>query len=132
MSANPKLHPVFAGILKPLSEPDPMAPLKKVYAEAMEQKAAAEKKSRFDRQRFIESELVEFRPDFLEATEILAALKTGLALKVGPYGDDLPIEVEHAFEDLKKALDASCPYEPEAYDSMSDVGFDHDNVPYEK
>ena len=92
----------------------------------------SDKKSRFNRQTFIESELVEFRPDFLEATEILASLKTGLALKVGPYGDDLPIEVEHAFEDLKKALDASCPYEPEAYDSMNDLGLDHDDRPYEK
>lgn len=107
MSANPKLHPVFAGILKPLSEPDPMAPLKKVYAEAMEQKAAAEKKSRFDRQRFIESELVEFRPDFTEASEILSSLKTGLALKVGPYGDDLPLEVEYAFNDLMKILESA-------------------------
>ena len=119
MSANP-LHPIFQQLTKTLSEPDPMAPLKRVYAEALEKRAEAAKKHRADRQRFIESELVEFRPDFLETSEILAALKTGLALKVGPYGDDLPIEVEEAFEDLKRAMDAACPYEPEAYDSMSD------------
>ena len=93
--------------------------------------AEADKKCRFNRQRFIESEIVEMKPDFIEASEILSSLKTGLALKVGPYGDDLPIEVEHAFEDLEKALDKACPYEPEAYDSMSD-GFDHDNMDYRK
>lgn len=125
MSANPKLHPVFAGILKPLSEPDPMAPLKKVYAEAMEQKAAAEKKSRFDRQRFIESELVEFRPDFTEASEILSALKTGLSLRMD---ENLPLEVEHAFHDLVMAFDAceAALYEPEAYDSMGDIEYRKD------
>ena len=82
--------------------------------------AEADKKFRCNRQHFIENELVEFRPDFIEASEILSSLKTGLALKVGPYGDDLPIEVEHAFEDLVKALDAACPYEPEAYDPIGD------------
>lgn len=82
--------------------------------------AEADRKCRFNRQRFIESELVEFRPDFTEASEILHAIRTGLALKVGSYGDDLPVEVEEAFEDLKKAMDAACPYEPEAYDSIGD------------
>ena len=67
----------------------------------------SDKKSRFNRQTFIESELVEFRADFLEATEILASLKTGLALKVGPYGDDLPLEVEYAFNDLMKLLESA-------------------------
>ena len=100
--------------------------------ELREMTAREDRKFRFNRQRFIESELVEFRPDFLEASELLVSLKTGLALKVGPYGDDLPIEVEHAFEDLEKALDKACPYEPEAYDSMSDVGLDHDNMDYRK
>jgi hypothetical protein len=84
--------------------------------ELREMTAAEDKKFRDNRQRFIESELVEFRPSFEEATEILSALKTGLALKVGPWGDDLPVEVEHAFEDLTKAMDKATPYEPEFYD----------------
>lgn len=69
--------------------------------------AEADRKFRLNRQKFIESELVEFRPDFYEASEILSALKTGLALKVGPYGDDLPIEVEYAFNDLMKLLESA-------------------------
>jgi hypothetical protein len=88
--------------------------------ELREMTAAEDRKFRDNRQRFIESELVEFRPSFEEAAELLSALKTGLALKVGPYGDDLPIEVEEAFEDLKKAMDAATPYEPEAYDSIGE------------
>ena len=105
----------------------------KLAKEIREETAKQDAKFRFNRQRMLESELVEFRPDFLEASELLSSLKTGLALKVGPYGDDLPIEVEYAFEDLQKALDAATPYEPEAYDSMSDLDrYEENGEPYGK
>jgi hypothetical protein len=105
----------------------------KLAKEIREETAKQDAKFRSDRQHFIENELVEFRPDFLEATEILSALKTGLALKVGPYGDDLPIEVEHAFQDLVRAMDAATPYEPEAFDSVSDMDrYEENGAPYGK
>lgn len=113
--------------------PKHVTAMTKLANELRQMTADEDRKFRSNRQHFIESELVEFRPDFYEATEILSALKTGLALKVGPYGDDLPIEVEHAFEDLVKAMDKACPYEPEAYDSMSDVDrYEENGEPYGK
>ena len=112
---------------------DPMLPLKNLYAQVKAQAVEAKNNSRDLRKQFIESELVEYRPDFMDATEILSALKTGLALRVGPYGYDLPIEVEHAFQDLHRAMDAACPYEPEAYDSMSDFDrYEENGEPYGK
>src|SRR3990167_5147203 len=128
MSANPKPFDIVGEIFKEHFTEDPMLPLKNLYAQVKAHAVEEKRNSRDLRKQFIESELVEYRPDFMEATEILSALKTGLALRVGPYGDDLPIEVEHAFQDLHRAMDAACPYEPEAYDSMSDYGEDH---PYE-
>ena len=107
---------IVGEIFKEHFQEDPMLPLKNLYAQVKAQAVKAKNNSRDLRKQFIESELVEFRPDFMDATEILSALKTGLALRVGPYGDDLPIEVEHAFQDLHRAMDAACPYEPEAYD----------------
>jgi hypothetical protein len=123
MSASPKLHPVFAGILKPLSEPDPMAPLKKLYEETLESIAAERSVKRRNVQRMIESQIVEQRPDFIDASEILDSLQAGLEARLESDNYDLPLEVRDAFDDLRKALDKSTPYEPEAYDSMSD--FDH-------
>ena len=84
-----------------------MSAITELASEVRQITEQADKKFRGNRQHFIESELVEFRPDFLEATELLSALKTGLALKVGPYGDDLPIEVEYAFNDLMKLLESA-------------------------
>lgn len=84
-----------------------MSAILKLAEEVKDFTQESDKKFRSNRQHFIESELVEFRADFLEATEILASLKTGLALKVGPYGDDLPLEIEYAFNDLMKLLESA-------------------------
>ena len=133
MSAIPKPFNIIEAINEHFKEEDPMLPLKNLYAQVKAQAVKAKNNSRDLRKQFIESELVEYRPDFMDATEILSALKTGLALRVGPYGDDLPIEVEHAFQDLHRAMDAACPYEPEAYDSMSDFDrYEENGEPYGK
>ena len=70
---------------------------------------------RLNMQEMIESLLVEFRPDLISAAELLGALKTGLEERLD---DGLPLEVEYAFEDLSKAMDAATPYEPDPYDSI--------------
>ena len=88
----------------------------------------ADKKSRYNRREMLNDELVNFRPTYEEAAELVKSLQTGLASREGPYGDDLPIEAEHAFQDLIKALDAATPYEPDAYESMND----HDDIEYRK
>jgi hypothetical protein len=113
-----KLHPVFTEILKNITEPDPMAPLRKVYAEALEAKAVEASVKRRNVQRMIESQIVEQRPDFIDAHEIVDALQAGLEARLESDNYDLPLEVRDAFNDLRKALDAACPYEPDAYDSM--------------
>lgn len=66
-----------------------------------------DKRSRTNRQRFVESEIVELRPDYIEATEILDALRVGLALKMAPDGDALDADLEHAFKRLREELDLS-------------------------
>ena len=70
---------------------------------------------RLNMQEMIESLLVEFRPDLISAAELLSALKTGLEARLD---GGLPLEVEYAFEDLRKAMDASWVYEPDPYDSI--------------
>ena len=70
---------------------------------------------RLNMQEMIESLLVEFRPDLISAAELLSALKTGLEERLD---GGLPLEVEYAFEDLSKAMDAATPYEPDPYDSI--------------
>jgi hypothetical protein len=124
MSANP-LHPIFQELtkslreqIKPMSEPDPMAPLKKVYADALEAIKVEQAVKRRNVQRMIESQIVEQRPDFIDAHEIVDALQAGLEARLESDNYDLPLEVRDAFNDLRKALDAACPYEPDAYDSM--------------
>jgi hypothetical protein len=118
VSANPKLHPIFQLLTKPLSEPDPMAHLKKVYADTMEAIEVEKSVKRRNVQRMIESQIVEQRPDFIDAHEIVDALQAGLEARLESDNYDLPLEVRDAFDDLRKALDAACPYEPDAYDSM--------------
>jgi hypothetical protein len=124
MSANP-LHPIFQELtkslreqIKPMSEPDPMGPLKNIYAEAMEAIKVEQAVKRRNVQRMIESQIVEQRPDFIDAHEIVDALQAGLEARLESDNYDLPLEVRDAFDDLRKALDAACPYEPDAYDSM--------------
>ena len=121
---------IVGEIFKEHFKEDPMRPLKNLYAEAQLQKAEQAKKSRSNRKAFIESELVEFRPDYIDAKEILSALKTGLALRTSPHGDDLPLEVEHAFNDLEMSFDAceAALYEPEAYDSIGEERYNGDNL----
>ena len=72
---------------------------------------------RLNMQEMIESLLVEFRPDLISAAELLSALKVGLEARLDMDGG-LPLEVEYAFEDLRKAMDATTPYEPDPYDSI--------------
>jgi hypothetical protein len=132
VSANPKLHPIFQLLTKPLSEPDPMAHLKKVYADALEAIEVEKSVKRRNVQRMIESQIVEQRPDFIDATEILDALKAGLEARLESDNYDLPLEVRDAFDDLRKALDAACPYEPDAYDSMGIDPRDQYNGPEEE
>ena len=72
---------------------------------------------RLNMQEMIESLLVEFRPDLISAAELLSALKVGLEARLDIDGG-LPLEVEYAFEDLRKAMDASWVYEPDPYDSI--------------
>jgi hypothetical protein len=69
--------------------------------------AEADRKCRFNRQRFMESELLEFRPDYTEAKELLMALQAGLALKMSPDGDALDPDLEHAFKRLINELDCA-------------------------
>ena len=92
----------------------------------------ADKKFRFNRQRMLEDEIAQFRPDYNEALELIDAIVCGLRAR---FNDDLPIDLEHDFSDLKLALneadDIECRrgFEPEGYDS---IGMDHDNVDYRK
>lgn len=95
--------------------------------ELREMTAESDRKFRLNRQRFIESEIVEFRPDFFDSTELLDALKCGLEARLESDNLDLPLGVRDAFDDLRKALDASTPYEPDAYDSIGE-----DDIEYRK
>lgn len=85
MSANPKLHPVFTEILKRIEQPL--------------------KPARFARQQMLENEIAMFAPDFNEAMELLDALECGVAAKMSPDGDALPVDVQHRFLKLREALD---------------------------
>jgi hypothetical protein len=75
--------------------------------ELREMTAKEDRKFRFNRQRFIESELVEFRPDYTEAKELLMSLQVGLGLKMSPDGESLDPDLEHAFKRLQDELDCA-------------------------
>jgi hypothetical protein len=91
--------------------------LRQLAKEIREITATSEMIDRDQRIDRISLDLVNLRPRYEEAVLLLSALKTGLALREGPYGDDLPIEVEHAYLDLLKAMDAAeyAKFVPEAY-----------------
>lgn len=128
MSANPRLHPIFDFITKPLSEPDPMGPLKNYYASEIEKVAAERSVKRMNVKRLAESQIVELRPDFIDASEILDALETGMTARLESDGDDLPLEVRDAFDDLRKAMDKAAPYEPDAYDPADQYAGPEDDI----
>lgn len=92
--------------------------------------AEADKKFRFNRQRMLEDEIAQFRPDYNEALELLDALLCGLRTR---FSDDLPIDLEHDFSDLKLALneadDIECRrgFTPEAYDSIGEDDIEYRN-----
>jgi hypothetical protein len=69
--------------------------------------AEADRKCRFNRHRMLESELVEYRPDYTEAKELLMSLQVGLGLKMSPDGDSLDPDLEHAFKRLQDELDCA-------------------------
>ena len=117
MSANP-LHPIFEQLTKSLSEPDPMAPLKNYYASELEKAAAERSVKRRNVHAMIENMIVEQRPDFIDAFEIVDALQAGLEARLEADNYDLPLEVRDAFNELRGALDKATPYEPEAYDPL--------------
>ena len=69
--------------------------------------AESDRKCRFNRHRMLEHELVEYRPDYNEAKELLMSLQVGLALKMAPDGDALDPDLEHAFKRLIDELDCA-------------------------
>ena len=89
-----------------------MAKLRRVMDEVTQQPYTA----RYERQEMLSDELAMFRPTYEEAVELLSALRLGLEARVSPHGDDLPMEVGYAFDDLKKAMDKRIPHDIEAYD----------------
>lgn len=82
--------------------------IKPLHVEAMQnlraelQASADQMEKRFRRHRMLEDEIVHHRPDYNEALELLDALRCALEER---FNDNLPLDVYHSFQDLRKALD---------------------------
>ena len=107
-----------------------MSDITELAAEVRQITEQADKKFRFNRQRMLEDEIAQFRPDYNEALELMDALVCGLRAR---FSDDLPVDLENDFSDLKLALNEADDIEnrrgftPEAYDSIGE-----DDIEYRK
>lgn len=109
MSAVPKsvLHPIFEDLLQPIAPKSP----------------------RMSRQQFIESEIVEFRPDYTEAMEMLDSIEVGLNVR---FNDDVGVDVTHLFKRLREALDeADTLHHRKTYDPRDQYNGPEDDFPFQ-
>jgi hypothetical protein len=97
-----------------------MKALAKLAAEIRQDTKTFDQKDRYAWVDSVCEQLVTRKPSYEEAILIAASLKVGLALRESPYGDDLPLKVDHAFHDLAKAIDAQEQFEPDPYSPEED------------
>ena len=58
--------------------------------------------TRFERQQEIENTITRFRPDLIEAAEILAAIQKSLENR---YGEERITDISHAYAEYRQALE---------------------------
>lgn len=75
-----------------------------LYDMILAEKAVSKVVQRGKRQGMLESELVEFRPDFWEAKELAISLQCAIAARMNVDHDELPENLMDAFKQLEAAL----------------------------